>query len=779
MPSVDSAPRRRIPITLLEVSLVAVIAAAVLIPGISGYQLIDPWETHYGEVSRRILEEDDWVKLRWQDEVFRSKPALTFWMQAASMKTLGVAKGGGYSGEMTASNLVPFAVRLPSALFGVLGLVLMWLMLVRLVSRRAAYLGLLVVATTPFYFLVARQAITDMPMVACVVGAIACFLMAMEDGDVPVKPFLWRITAVHVILATLVVLIGGQALYYLHYFRLHPGLAHSAVPLRFPGITMAAPMLLGLAALIASAFWPFPLRYRRQVYMLWFFVLMAVSVLSKGIVAPGLVGAVCLFYFITTGHWRKLSQIEILRGLPILLLIAIPWHVAMWLKDGDMFIQRYVIYNNLNRGAAGVFGDRGTFSYYASQIGLGMWPWMALLPAALVAGVRRGLPDSPAGRVRLTAGLWACIAVALFAMVPTKFHHYILPAIPAFGILVALFIDDVLARKTTNLVVLGVIAATIVLFVGHDLVLGQERFVELFIFRHDRPWPSEPPWNIDFSSTLWAFSLVFAAAMIAFSVRRTRWLGLGVLALSAVGLTLWAGNTYMHVAADHWGQRALHRDYYRLRNIYGVDIKYHPIRDRGRCIPDLAHLAADFGGGDYRVESVLPADFAPGLPMTVRLFAPCAGLAKDQIEVHGTVSKVGDDRFWIHLPQAEHEKLSDLIHRGRTLPAARTAPWVQVNADRLLAWQLYWRGENFWSGGEIWGEIPETHTGFKRDAKAIGPYLEKSGIAGRTYYVVTERGRKSQLASALPKGAKDSVKVVDDTSCNKFVLLSFVLAPEP
>ena len=68
-----------------------VIAAALYFPCMGSYSLWDPWETHYGEVSREILASDDWISLWWaQDGWFWSKPVLDMWMQAIAMATLGV-----------------------------------------------------------------------------------------------------------------------------------------------------------------------------------------------------------------------------------------------------------------------------------------------------------------------------------------------------------------------------------------------------------------------------------------------------------------------------------------------------------------------------------------------------------------------------------------------------------------------------------------------------------------------------------------------------------------
>jgi hypothetical protein len=200
-----------------EIGWVIAASLLILLPGIWAYSLIDPWETHYGEVARRMLQDNDWVHLRWQNESFRSKPVLTFWLIAGSLKTLGVAGTGGYSGELVDSGFAIFAVRLPFVLFAVLGLAMTWNMLARLVNPRIAWLSLLVLATTPFFFMVARQAITDMPMVATLMGAVSSFALAIHAGDEPVRPFWKRISALHVVVAVAALLVLSQCFYILGY----------------------------------------------------------------------------------------------------------------------------------------------------------------------------------------------------------------------------------------------------------------------------------------------------------------------------------------------------------------------------------------------------------------------------------------------------------------------------------------------------------------------------------------------------------------------------------
>jgi 4-amino-4-deoxy-L-arabinose transferase-like glycosyltransferase len=247
----DASSRRYHPSTSrrhglgLEILLVVIVSLAVLVPGIWKYSLVDPWETHYGEVGRMMLQNHDLVHMEWpggmtptDNEGFRSKPVLTFWLMAAGMRAVGVAQDGGYSGEMVESPRTMIGIRLPFILFATLGLVLMWLMLAKLVDRKLAWLALLVVGSTPFFCLVARQGIPDMPLVACVMGAIAMFTLATEDGERPVScAFTLRlgrrrfdVDHRHLVLAICGAFVGSQAIYYALYFLHSPQLAVRMFP---------------------------------------------------------------------------------------------------------------------------------------------------------------------------------------------------------------------------------------------------------------------------------------------------------------------------------------------------------------------------------------------------------------------------------------------------------------------------------------------------------------------------------------------------------------------
>src|SRR5204862_5623044 len=138
--------------------------------------------------------------------------------------------------------------------------------------------------------------------------------------------------------------------------------------------------------------------------------------------------------------------------------------------DGPLFIDEYLFTHFVTRATSGADNSIGTFEYYTSQIGHGMWLWAALLPAAIGAALLRARCTTREGRVRFLVALWAIAAVAFFSLVQTKFHHYVLPAVPALGILVAFLLDDLIAGRERLHPLFALIAIAIVLLIGRDLM---------------------------------------------------------------------------------------------------------------------------------------------------------------------------------------------------------------------------------------------------------------------------------------------------------------------
>jgi hypothetical protein len=520
----------------------------------------------------------------------------------------------------------------------------------------------------------------------------------------------------------------------------------------------------------------------RQLYLLGCYFLLGMSVLAKGPPGLAVVALVGVLHVVLYHRWRALYEgaFEIKRGLLMMIVVAVPWHLAMYLRGGARWRDEYLGMHILNRAASGVDSSPGTFSYYTSQIGHGMWLWAALLPAALTAAFLRSDRTTREGRVRFLVATWAIAAMAVFCIVQTKFHHYILPAIPPLALLVAFLLDDILEGRRMH-PLFAAIAAGVALLVCRDLMHEPDRWIEMFTFRYDRPWPGkESPsgdYDVDPSDGFLALGVVGAIALTALATRYARPAVVAV-GIAAIAVAIWAMQVYMPVAAPHWGMGDAMRTYYRERTIYGQRLIYFDADDLRRDWRDR--------GDVWTFDTFVPDTLQLGQPIALELElrANEDRVVTHSVELHGHATAAGDHSIDVTLAPGERDRLAPLLGVPGATRRMRT-PIRAVEADRLLAYQLYWRGENFWSGGEIWGHhataqdlIPAMRTSFVRsDSTDVLRYLRdpKHAPPGRRYFVITEASRIQNIRQLLPtERARESFEVLDATS-NKFSIAAFTL----
>jgi hypothetical protein len=239
-----------------------------------------------------------------------------------------------------------------------------------------------------------------------------------------------------------------------------------------------------------------------------------------------------------------------------------------------------------------------------------------------------------------------------------------------------------------------------------------------------------------------------------------------------LAICLWSLDVYMPVAGTHWGMREAVRTYYQQRTVYGEKLVYF---GKGELYDDW-HRAADH----WQFDTFIPNTLQVGQPMklTIELrHADDDRVVDKTVELVGTASAIGEHSVEVTLAPGERAKLEPLMANAASGPRGRP-PFYEVDADRLIAWQLYWRGENFWSSEEIWGFTPELKTSFPNTSTTdITKYLSDHVRAplGRRYFILTETSRVTAPKSTLPtQRAKDSYEVLDTTS-NKFGLAAFYL----
>jgi 4-amino-4-deoxy-L-arabinose transferase-like glycosyltransferase len=598
------------------------LAMLIYLPLLGSFSLIDPWETHYGEVAREMLARDDWISFWWaQEGWFWSKPALDFWLQGLSFLLFGVRYRPDEMLAAAGEGRFPqpeWAARLPIIALTLIASYLAYKAVARVAGRRAGLLGGWVLVTAPYWFLLAHQSMTDMPYAAPLTAGLSLLLIGLHtEPEAKVRLYeiccgrrrlrvslahgvlmLVLVTALPQILYLLsrnVTVFSGGALVRLHWDQFFSGSGGGNCGL--PGneaCEPAAPVNAVFQPVVGALVWSVGLvlflwanrgerRQQRWAFLAgWYFV--ALAVLAKG--APGLVlalvvaaAAVCV-----SRRFRDFARLELVGFLLLLSIVALPWYVQAFMRHGPAFSDRLLFYDMYKRAFVHVHdtnaGDDTSFRYYVWQLGYGLFPWTGLGVAGLISAFsRRDEAENRQAELRSFLLLWFLLAFCLFSVSLTKFHHYALPAVPPLALLTGLVLDRLLERplvssaeagsarfESAKLGLFCVFAAGIVALVGRDLatdgaVEGRARLLHLFAYNYARPWPR----TLDFEPTLRAFSVLGATLSALGLVPKLRRLALrGFLVLSGV-FAVFGAAVYLVRLAPHYGQRETILAYYTTR----------------------------------------------------------------------------------------------------------------------------------------------------------------------------------------------------------------------
>lgn len=196
------------------------------------------------------------------------------------------------------------------------------------------------------------------------------------------------------------------------------------------------------------------------------------AILAKDIL--GMLGPLAVFalFLKLTGDRSRLSRWVPWSGVLLFMLITVPWHVAMELRNPGFL--KYMLIDNhiLNIAELRVFPDEDvslTALEFLGATALAFFPWTLTLPWAFHPVFRRPW-RTDTDRLWLLIGLWAVGFLAVVAVSPFKLPHYGLPAFPALALLAAKVWDDVLARRAGASSPRRILALSLVVLVTVTLV---------------------------------------------------------------------------------------------------------------------------------------------------------------------------------------------------------------------------------------------------------------------------------------------------------------------
>jgi len=239
---------------------------------------------------------------------------------------------------------------------------------------------------------------------------------------------------------------------------------------------------------------------------------LALGMLAKGPVAPFLAAVVVGIFAVVKRDYGALRRTLSIPGILIFCVIALPWYIAVQLRNPDFF-HAFILQHNLERFSSNLYHHREPFWYYIPVVFLALLPWTVFSIASIVETMRawwserRTMLKSQEDAFNIFLLIWLVVPVIFFSISQSKLPGYILPALPAGVLLLAEYVRRHAASDDRpGILPIILQAATAAALVFPALLLGQILLLQHLIW-----------------GTLTSIALAFAGVLatgIALTLRR-------------------------------------------------------------------------------------------------------------------------------------------------------------------------------------------------------------------------------------------------------------------
>lgn len=360
------------------------IGASTLLAGLGSSRLLDRDEPRNARCTIEMLEANDWVVPRFNNQLRTHKPILLYWAQMASYRLAGTNSWG---------------ARLPSAIAALVTVLLLGLWTQAVAGRSVGFWSAAVLATSLLFVMAGRAATPDALLILFATAGLLCMAMAMMQQREGTK---------------------RPVCFWLAYASW--------------GMAMLAKGPVGLILPLAVALaWDWMERMR-----------LSPTIALLGTPGSHPASALRSARIAWDTGWVTLRKACLPSGLLIALAVAAPWYLWVGYRTEGRWLSGFFLEHNLGRAVTAMEGHRGGLWFYPATLLAGIFPWsLFLLPIGW--SVVWGWKDhSRAGALVRLGTVWLLLYGAAFSLAATKLPSYLTPAYPG----VACIIGVAMARWT-------------------------------------------------------------------------------------------------------------------------------------------------------------------------------------------------------------------------------------------------------------------------------------------------------------------------------------------
>ncbi len=174
-------------------------------------------------------------------------------------------------------------------------------------------------------------------------------------------------------------------------------------------------------------------REKKSFFIYLFYVAMGAATLAKGPVALILMGGTILIFLFTERNLHFISEMKIVKGLAIYLIVTLPWIIAISLREKE-FLYFFFVDQHILRFLTSKHKRTGPMYYFLPVLFGGLFPWSIFLPRAVIQTWK-------IKELRLMF-IWAFVVFAFFSISGSKLPPYILPLFPPTAIILGHFFHE-------------------------------------------------------------------------------------------------------------------------------------------------------------------------------------------------------------------------------------------------------------------------------------------------------------------------------------------------
>jgi 4-amino-4-deoxy-L-arabinose transferase-like glycosyltransferase len=163
---------------------------------------------------------------------------------------------------------------------------------------------------------------------------------------------------------------------------------------------------------------------------------LGLAVLAKGPAAIVLCGGAVFFWALFTKRWRNALRLLHPVAIASFCLTALPWYILCARRNPDFF-HVFIIEHNFKRYLTPEFQHIQPFWFYGPVLLVAFLPWTALFLWSAVQGAVHLWRTGSSKESMWFLVCWAGFCVIFFSISQSKLPGYVLPAVPAIGVLMA------------------------------------------------------------------------------------------------------------------------------------------------------------------------------------------------------------------------------------------------------------------------------------------------------------------------------------------------------